>query len=99
MHDPLDGLFHALEDDPGDVVSLCALADWYEEIDRPAPARCLRWVVRRGRRPSRSARATFTVHGGPFHDRWLWWATGEPIQGAAWGLPQSCRLPSALWRA
>lgn len=102
MTQPLDALFLALEDDPADPVTLHALADWFEEHDRPGPARALHWVASRGLRPFRYSRDRFPVSSGEFHDGWYWWATGEPgmtAVAADWGLPASCCLPPPLWRA
>ncbi len=48
----LDAFFAALTQAPGDWLARTALADWYEENGLAHSAECVRWVVRRQRRPS-----------------------------------------------
>ena len=76
MPDPLAAFYLALEESPGDPVTLQALADWYEEQGQTDDAACLRWTVRQPalpvplpprRRPERqqSRRSRTAGTGGP----------------------------------
>ena len=97
--DTLDGFFLALRESPGDAVTLHALADWYEEQGRPSVAACVRWCLRRGRRPFQYRRGTEGLIDSPsFADGWFWWAVGDGPHGNDWGHPPTCRLPGVAWR-
>ena len=49
--DTLAGFYLALRESPGDPVTLLALADWFEEQGQADNAACVRWSLRRERRP------------------------------------------------
>ena len=84
--DTLASFYLALEETPGDSVTLQALADWYEEQDRLDAASCLRWLVRRGRFPFLYRKdAGLVVASTAFTEGWFWWAVDEPIYGRDWG--------------
>jgi uncharacterized protein (TIGR02996 family) len=95
--DCLDAFYLALEETPGDRVTLLALADWYDEQGSAEAAACLRWVVAKGRCPFRYRRGRLSIQSTTLHDGWYWWATDDPPAGPDWGHSQECRLPSALW--
>lgn len=97
-HAELAAFYQALEDDPGDAVTLRVLADWFEDHGWRDEADCLRWVVRLRRRPFRYSRdAGLAVTGSSMKDGWFWWAIDDPHYGRDWGHPRTCRLPPALW--
>jgi hypothetical protein len=96
--DPQGAFYLALEDNPGDRVTLAALADWYEEHDQLDAAAALRWAARLGRWPFHyHANGGLTVASAAWHDGWFWWSVDEPYHGREWGHPPSCRLPRAVW--
>lgn len=93
------GFYLALEESPGDVVTLLALADWYDEQGDPDAAGCLRWVVRLGKWPFRYHQAAGPPQrGGPWREGWWWWAIDGPSASVDWGLPAACLLPPAVWQ-
>lgn len=97
-NDPLAAFYLALEENPGDTVTLQALADWFEEQGEGDRAACLRWVVRKGYCPFRySPKAKLVVSSTAFRDGWFWW--GRELQDYArdWGHPATCHLPRKLW--
>jgi hypothetical protein len=96
--DALTAFYLALEDDPGDQVTLLALADWYEEHDQLAAADALRWTVQHGRRPyCYPADGGLTVSSPEWHLGWFWWAVEDAVHTRDWGHPPHCRLPRTVW--
>jgi hypothetical protein len=95
-----DSFYLALDENPGDLLTVQALADWYEENGEANAASCLRWLAVRERWPFR-----FQKEGGPvtiaaartWNDGWFWWAVEDPWTGYDWGHPEQCRLPQGLW--
>jgi hypothetical protein len=96
--DPLTTLYHALEQMPGDPVTLMALADYYLELDQLDASACLRWTVSRNYCPFRYSPGSLTVMSAGWNAGWYWWAIDDPHLAANWGHPQTCRLPRGLWR-
>jgi uncharacterized protein (TIGR02996 family) len=97
--DPLDALYRALDDRPGDAVTVLALADWYEEQDDPKAAECLRWTAKAHHWPFRYWKnGPAQIQSANWHDGWYWWAVDDPGFGADWGHPPECRLAPALWK-
>ena len=95
--DPLTAFYLALDEMPGDRVTMLALADWYEEHGNADAADCLRWAVREVRRPFRygpddSMRVTFEK----WQKGWYWWAKAG--EGLDWGHPATCGLAEDIWR-
>jgi hypothetical protein len=95
----LDAFYLALTEQPGDKVTILALADSYEERGIVETAECLRWLLEKGRVPFRYCKkdAGLTVEGRGWHDGWFWWAVAERHLGQDWGYPPGCRLPPRLW--
>jgi hypothetical protein len=92
----LTALYAALEADPGDAVTLNALADWFEENDQDKPAECVRWIAEMGKVPFHyTAEADIIHHYEGWKDGWYWWTTAGEKKG--WGYPKACRLPRTLW--
>lgn len=88
----------ALEQTPGDPVTLQAFADWCEEQGDPDRAACLRWLARKGRFPFRyHAGAGLNVASPSLKEGWYWWAVDDPHYGRDWGHPDSCKLPRFAW--
>ena len=46
----LTALYDELEANPSDSLTLCALADWFEENDQDKAAECVRWLAEMGNR-------------------------------------------------
>ena len=91
-----DAFYLGLDESPGDMTTLCALADWYEEQGDLSSASCIRWTIRRGLHPVRFDRDTSkpkTARGNSFNDGWYWWVIDEPD----WSEEKACRLPPELW--
>jgi uncharacterized protein (TIGR02996 family) len=61
----LDQLYQHLAGDPNDWATRGVLADWYEEAGQPAAAACLRWMIRRRKRPYPSDSGTFHWFNAP----------------------------------
>ena len=96
--DALAAFYLALDEDPGDEVTLLALADWYEEHDQTTAADALRWAVRHGRRPyCYPADGGLTVSSPEWHLGWFWWAADDAAHARDWGHSPRCRLPRAVW--
>jgi uncharacterized protein (TIGR02996 family) len=96
--DPLQAFYLVMDENPGDRVTLLALADWYEEHDQPDAADCLRWAARHGHRPFRyGVNGGLTVSSAVWHDGWFWWSIDDPYHGRDWGHDDSCRLPPPVW--
>ncbi|MFO0877658.1 MAG: hypothetical protein U0840_09905 [Gemmataceae bacterium] len=100
MHtaDELTGLYLALEEMPGDPVTLLVLADYYSELGEPEASACLRWIVAHGRHPFRFRRGLLTMQSAAWTEDWYWWAIDDVSWGRNWGHPLECRLPPRLWR-
>jgi uncharacterized protein (TIGR02996 family) len=100
MHgpDPLDAFYLVLAELPGDIATLLALSDWYDEQGDAGAAECIRWCARRKRWPFRYPAGSLTVASSEFRDGWFWWTCGEGARGDDWGFPAECRLPPRLWR-
>lgn len=97
--DTLSAFYFALEESPGDPLTLQALADWFDEQGNAASAACLRWAVRTKRTPFHFERTgPLTVVGNEWHDGWYWWVKEHPQAGADWGYPAECQLLSRLWK-
>jgi uncharacterized protein (TIGR02996 family) len=95
----LDSLYLTLDAEPGDRVTMLALADWYEEHDQPDAADCLRWTVEGRLWPFLYRRdGAMAVCCQTWHDRWFWWAVSDKDYGRDWGHAPECRLPFALWK-
>jgi uncharacterized protein (TIGR02996 family) len=97
--DTLAGFYLALKENPGDPVTLLALADWYEENGLPEHASCLRWTAQRHRFPFeyRKEDPGMVNHSKAWTDGWYWWAIDDPV-GRGWGHPPTCHLPRPLWK-
>ena len=92
----LTALYAELEENPTDVVTLHALADWLEENDQDKPAACVRWLAEMGKVPFYYTRKSDILHHfDGWKDGWYWWATARERKG--WGYPKACRLPRTLW--
>ena len=92
----LTALYDELEENPGDGVTLCALADWYEENDDDKAAECVHWLAEMGKVPFRyTSEAEIIHHFDGWKDGWWWWTTAATRKG--WGYPKSCRLPRTMW--
>jgi uncharacterized protein (TIGR02996 family) len=91
-----EALYRTLEEDPGDLVTVQVLADWYEEHGETDKAECLRWTVRWDKFPFRYRHGEIGIKCDNWHDGWLWWA--RPRKGDAWGHPPSCQLPVEVWK-
>jgi uncharacterized protein (TIGR02996 family) len=98
--DPLAAFFLSLDEQPGDRVTLLALADWYDEQDHSDRAACLRWAVGNAVCPFRFTRGGGLTITAPadWHEGWYWWALDDPYAGRGWGHPLHCRLPLKVWR-
>jgi hypothetical protein len=96
--DPMTALYLALEEAPGDRVTLLALADCYLEDGHADASACLRWTADRVRFPFRYAPGLLTVNSPTLHEGWYWWAIDDAHLAQDWGHPQSCRLPAGLWK-
>jgi uncharacterized protein (TIGR02996 family) len=93
----LTAFFEALEDDPGDAVTLLALADWLDEGGESAKAECLRWLAKEGKAPYRYHRANeLLYHHETWQEGWWWWTTDR--EKSPWGYPESSSLPHRLWK-
>jgi hypothetical protein len=113
MRDALRGLFAALEEQPGDLVALAALADWYEEHGDADAVACLHWAARRERRPGLNPHQT--TFGKFFWEREdpdpiindppaqlpgpLWLAVGDNDEPHAVGSYKSYKTAEAAYRA
>jgi uncharacterized protein (TIGR02996 family) len=95
--DPPAALYLTLDENPGDHVTLLALADWYEEQGQAGCAACLRWTVRNALYPFHYSRDLLKKNGSDWHEGWYWWALDDPYAGADWGHPLHCRLPLKVW--
>jgi uncharacterized protein (TIGR02996 family) len=60
-----DRLYQHLAAQPDDWATRGVLADWYEEAGEHVPAACLRWMVRRRKRPYTSTNGTFHWFNAP----------------------------------
>jgi hypothetical protein len=97
--DPFTALYHALEETPGDALTLMALADCYLEEDRPEASTCIRWSQARGRYPFQYTNGSLSVASDSMTHGYWWWVLDE--RGAVagnWGLPHPCRLTRAMWK-
>ena len=91
-----NALYAELEVNPGDALTLLALADWFEENDLAKPSECVRWLAEMGKVPFRyTSDAEIIHHFEAWKDGWYWWTTAASRKG--WGYPKSCRLPRTLW--
>jgi uncharacterized protein (TIGR02996 family) len=96
--DPLTAFYLALDEMPGDRVTMLALADWYEEHGEISAAECLRWLVEYGLYPFRYRKGETVQHSPPaWHEGWYWWAVENSQARRNWRYPRSCCLPQALW--
>jgi uncharacterized protein (TIGR02996 family) len=95
--DALAAFYLALEEQPGDKVTLLALADWYEENDRPDHAACVRWTLQHGYHPFCYRRNSLHQNSIDWHDGWHWWADSSKSFAREWGHPTSCQLPNVMW--
>lgn len=96
---PVPAMYLALEETPGDSLTLFALADWYMEQGHPEATACLRWCAEQNRYPFRYSRhAGLRIMGESWRDGWYWWAVEGTNYGRNWGHSQQCRLPSGLWQ-
>jgi hypothetical protein len=96
--DALQAFYLVLDENPGDQVTLLALAGWYEEHDQPIAADCLRWAARHSAWPFRyRANGGLIVSSAVWHDGWFWWAIDDPFRGRDWGHEPNCRLPAPVW--
>jgi hypothetical protein len=93
-----ESFYLALEETPGDPVSLLALADWHEEQGNDSAAACLRWTVEQKRYPFLYRRGSLHMVSHDWHDGWFWWGVENERYGGDWGHPGHCLLPRALWR-
>lgn len=92
-----DALFAALEGAPDDKVTQLALADWFDEHDRPGHAACLRWLAAEGRAPFQYfEKSPIRHHHETWEAGWWWWVTDS--EESPWGYPPGCVLPRKLWR-
>jgi len=93
----LTAFYLALEANPGDTVTLRALADWLEERGAATPAACLRWLAAEGKAPYRYSRGNELIH---YHESWQegWWWWTSSREKSPWGYPKTCTLPHKLWR-
>ena len=98
--DPQSAFYLVLNESPGDIVTLLALSDWYDEAGDVTAAECIRWSARRKRWPFRYTRSAeaLSVAGSDWHEGWFWWGHDDPGRGGDWGHPDECRLPIRLWR-
>jgi uncharacterized protein (TIGR02996 family) len=99
MADPkeLTAFYAALEANPGDPVTLLALADWHDERGEPGRAACLRWLAREGKAPYRYYhRNRLRFHHETWRDGWWWWTTDR--EESPWGYPAESALPHKLWQ-
>ena len=93
----LTSLYEALESNPGDKVTLLALADWLEERGEAKRATCLRWLVKSGRTPYRYYHENrLRFHHESWQEGWWWWARGS--EKNPWGYPKTSTLPERLWK-
>lgn len=91
-----DALFAELEENPGDRLTLLALADWLEEHDDLQGAEAIRWIASEGKSPFRyEGQTTLRYQYEKWHMGWYWWTTDE--QDSPWGYPPACILPNRLW--
>jgi hypothetical protein len=97
--DTLAAFYLALDETPGDPLTVQALADWYEELDQLDAASCLRWTARRGRFPFKFRRddPNVVIPATAMTDGWYWWAKVTHDFGRDWGHPRNCWLPEPLW--
>jgi hypothetical protein len=94
--DALAALFAELEANPGDTLTLNALADWFEENDQAKPAECVRWLAEAGKVPFHYTEESDIIHHFEgWKVGWYWWTTANERRG--WGYPKACRLPRTLW--
>ena len=92
----LTAFYAELEANPGDTVTLHALADWFEENDQIKPAECVHWLAEMGKVPFRyTDDAEIIHHFDAWKNGWYWWTTASARRG--WGYPKACRLPRTLW--
>jgi hypothetical protein len=97
--DPLDALYRALDEGPGDPVTVLALADCYEERDDAKAADCLRWTAKVHRWPFRYwNNGRVVIQSNNWHDGWYWWTLEDASWADHWGHPKECRLPGPLWK-
>jgi uncharacterized protein (TIGR02996 family) len=93
----LTAFYLALEENPGDTVTLRALADWLEEHDEPTQAACLRWLAAEGKAPYRYNPADgLMYYHHDWQEGWWWWTTSKEKE--PWGYLMACVLPDALWQ-
>src|SRR5262249_43937310 len=85
--DDQDVLYLALEEKPGDKVTMLALADWLEEHGHESDATCIRWAAERGRVPYSYQPDTLKVTYEEWGTGWFWWAVDDPGYGSDWGHP------------
>jgi uncharacterized protein (TIGR02996 family) len=78
-----DALYETLSRTPNDWATRAVLADWYEEQGQQPAADCLRWMVRRRKRPYRS--------GATFH-----WFNADCVNT---GTDPESDVPGVLYRA
>lgn len=95
---PVDAFYLTLDETPGDLPTLLALADWYLDHDQPAAGACIRWTVQQGYRPFRYlGPGQLSVSGDLWSPGWLWWAIDDPSLRIDWGHPAHCCLPPFVW--
>jgi len=93
----LTALYEALEEAPGDRVTLLALADWYAERDEAVRSAGFRWMAEQGKAPYRYfAASDLKHHYSEWKEGWYWWTTDE--EDEPWGYPAGCVLPHKLWK-
>jgi hypothetical protein len=101
----LTSLYLALDETPGDSLTLNALADAYEDLGDQNAVSCVRWTITRKKFPFLfRADLGLSVNSKTFTDGWVWWAVDSSITTAArfyatpdLGHPNSCRLPRRIW--
>ena len=92
----LTAMYDELEANPGDRLTLCALADWFEENDEIKAAECVHWLAEMEKVPFRySSEVEILHHCEGWKNGWWWWTTASTRKG--WGYPKTCRLPRTLW--
>jgi hypothetical protein len=81
----LEAFFADLERDPQDWPLRGVLADWYEDNGRPELAECLRWMIRKRKRPHHRVKGTYV------------WFNADANQDLSGDDPES-DLPGAVYK-